>query len=172
MKKLLQLFVIIIPIFIGSQLSIVNCCAQTSNGCIDSLYYNPTPICGSVYEPICACNGKTYRNQCFATSDGVVPGQYTFGPCEPLHYFFFPTLAVDFLNLNISVKAEGTVNIYIFDVYGNIKFFQDYYIGTPYILNLSNFDVSTFDKGVYVLVAETQGYYQLEKFVKIHHGDN
>jgi hypothetical protein len=147
--------------------------AQFSNGCIDSLYINPTPICGSVYEPICACNGKTYRNQCFATSDGVIPGQFSFGPCEPLHFFFYPTLATDYLNIKIATKAEAQVNLYIFDVYGNIKFFQDYYIDfAPFIYPLDNFDVSNFDKGVYVLVIESQGYYQLEKFVKIHHGDN
>ena len=167
MKRILLLFIII-----NCQLSIVNCYAQTSNGCIDSLYINPTPICSSTYEPICGCNGKTYRNQCFATSDGVIPGQYTFGPCEPLHYFFYPTLAIDFLNINISVKVESYANVYIFDVYGNIKFFQDYYIPYPYIFQISNFDISYFDKGVYIMVIESQGYYQIEKFVKVNRGDN
>ena len=147
--------------------------AQTSNGCIDSLYINPTPICGVLYEPICGCNGKTYRNQCFATSDGVIPGQFTFGPCEPMHCFFYPSFAVDYLNIKIATKIESQVNLYIFDVYGNIKLFKDYYIDfPPFILTLDNFDISSFDKGVYVLVTEAQGYYQLDKFVKIHHGDN
>lgn len=167
MKKLLLLFTII-----NCQLSINNCFSQTSNGCVDSLYINPTPLCGSNYEPVCACNGKTYRNQCFATSDGVIPGMYSFGPCEPLHLFLYPSLATEFLNLNISTKTETYVNIFIFDVYGNNMFFQDYYIPMPYILTLPYFNISFLDKGVYIIVAETQGYYVIDRFVKIHRGDN
>lgn len=165
-RSLLLLFVLIFYY----QFTINTCFAQSD--CIDSLYINPNPSCGTLYEPICACNGNTYRNQCFATSDGVIPGQFIFGPCEPLHYYFYPTYAVDFLNISFGVKVESYVNLYIFDAYGNIKFFQDYYVPIPYILNLPNFDISTLNKGVYILVAETQGYYKRQKFVKINHGDN
>lgn len=47
--------------------------------CIDPAKINPDGICTMQYEPVCACDGKTYSNPCMAENAGVT--SYTTGPC-------------------------------------------------------------------------------------------
>jgi len=52
---------------------------QNPEDCIDPKKINPDVACIEIYQPVCACNGKTYPNDCYAQKDGVT--QWTEGEC-------------------------------------------------------------------------------------------
>lgn len=49
------------------------------DGCFNECLVNPNAPCDDVFEPVCACNGNTYENECTALANGF----YVFedGPC-------------------------------------------------------------------------------------------
>lgn len=49
--------------------------------CRDSSFIQPNTVCPTVEQPVCGCNGETYRNACMALSmNGVT--QWRYGPCQ------------------------------------------------------------------------------------------
>ena len=122
---------------------------------------NPGSGCNQDFNPVCGCNGVTYKNQCFAEYATVL--QWNDGPCEPVAVNIFPNPVTNFLFVNVVTQFETNVNIFIFDRNGNIAYSNDLFNVTNEFLTIP---VNNLGHGVYIMMAESNGYAQLLKFVR------
>ena len=131
-------------------------------GCYDSLLVSPGAYCIPDYEPVCACNQKTYRNYCFARIEGFQ--QYENGICETIAFDFTPNPVSNSLAMKLFLRNPGNVNIYVMDLYGKIYFKTSY---NDIVYTSVYLDVSNYEQGVYLIFSETGGEFVVKKFVKV-----
>lgn len=134
----------------------------TSAQCIDTLQFpNLQPPCYPDFIPVCGCDGVTYRNNCYADYATVL--QYTDGPCEHVALDFYPNPVVDILYLTVVTKYESDVNLYIFDRNGIVYYYR-------YLQNITSEQITIpvygFDKGLYIIMAESNGEIELSKIIR------
>lgn len=135
------------------------------NGCTDTTLLLYKKQCPDPYNPVCGCNGNTYRNVCDANNNGVI--SYTNGACGYIDIFFAPIPVLDVLHLNISLKKPDDVYFYIFDLYGKLRYFKIFNISNvdyPFIYDI---DMTAFSLGPYILVAQSSGNIIRREFLKI-----
>lgn len=53
---------------------------EAENECIDESLIDPEAVCYLIYEPVCGCDGKTYSNDCIASTNGVL--SFDLGACN------------------------------------------------------------------------------------------
>ncbi len=140
--------------------------AQTSFGCVDSLLIVVGPNCNYAdYTPTCGCDGTTYRNQCFARSNGLL--QWLDGPCELVDFDFYPNPVAYDLFLTLVTKFDETpVNLYIYDLDGNLYYFDNYQTNAGITRQELILDVSLYERGIYIVMAQVGDYFTIKKFVK------
>lgn len=130
--------------------------------CLDTLRFpNAQPPCLPDFVPVCGCDGVTYQNACYAEYASVL--QYIDRPCDQVAMTVFPNPASEFLYVSLATKYESDVNLYIFDRNGNIYFNQRLFLVNNYTTLIP---LSGFDKGLYIIMAESNGVTKLLKFLK------
>ena len=139
--------------------------AQFWTPCVDTVrQVNEYYPCFNEYEPVCGCNGVTYRNECSAYWQNAV-NLYESGICGEIDIDIVPNyVSYENIKLSVYLKFQGSVNIAIYDVYGMMYYFD----------NISNFiglqkreiPVQSLRHGVYFLVVFHNNEPITRKFVK------
>jgi hypothetical protein len=157
-------------------LTLVFCCtsfvsfAQFGNICVDSNRINPWYNCGPTFQPVCACDAKTYRNECLSYKAAGNNTILYSGVCQNDFFFydFWPNLVHDQFNFYMQLAPQQTANatFTITDVFGNQvynKLLNNLNGDFPYFETVYLVDI---EPGVYFVTIQSQGIFKIRKFVK------
>lgn len=147
-----------------SILLFITCLANAqTNGCVDSLKLKQRMgmYCDPYYQPVCGCDGITYRNVCNADNAGLL--SFGSGICENIAMDINPNPTINDIYIRILTKVETDINFYIFDHFGRLLFVRKFSLTKDvyYPMNLSEWDL-----GIYIIIAETNGDYVYKKINK------
>ena len=133
------------------------------NVCKDSTLASFNQCYGTPFQPICGCDGVTYRNECGALAKGVLLwGQ---GPCEALDFDVRPNPLVDIGYLDIITKQTSDVQVWIFDMFARNKYYFRYPSVFEQTIFPANIDAREFGNGLFFVVLETNGFYKVKRIL-------
>jgi hypothetical protein len=155
--------------FLWFMLAAVNAFSQVTgcvdpNRIVDRFYY-----CSDPYNPVCGCDGNTYRNDCSAKLQYALT-YTTPGPCTNFDYDISPNQVFDILNVKLVKTKPGYFTVNIFDSYGH-QFFTQTYPYSEFSFGVKEFSigVATYLQGIYIIEVVSEGEQQLKKFLKVNY---
>lgn len=154
MRRTLQLSVLFLLLLISG---------RTSAQCIDSLAIQYGFSCDPRYEPVCGCNGYTYRNDCYARNNGLQ--SWSQGICDYIDFDINPNPVQNdgMVYIDAIVRNAGVVTLEIFDHYG-----RQYYVNTYYIPDRMRIylDMRYFPNGLYCIILRNTDGFRVKKIVR------
>ena len=126
--------------------------------CLDSSRIDPYYACFDGFNPVCGCDGMTYRSACAAEHRGGVIN-YISGVCDNFFIDFVPNPVVNYPGeFSAYLKYPGTLVLQIYDSFARIKFSKTYYTSSPeQKIGPDNINFSGFENGIFFVVATVGG---------------
>ena len=142
--------------------------AQFYIPCIDTIRQpNPYYYCDFVYQPVCGCNGVTYRNDCVAYWQNAVNLSDN-GICGDIDVYLIQNLVSEYIEFAIYLKQFGYVSVAVYDVYGMMYYFD----ALPGFVENSGYmqvPVQNLRHGVYFFVIIHNEQAITRKFIRLPH---
>lgn len=132
--------------------------------CYDSTVINRNVSCtGAAYEPLCGCDGVTYRNYCqMYYHHGII--NYQSGICEPMAIDANPNPVVLSMHFTLVLKEKGDAFLRIFDLYGRQWYYRQFYGIDKLIFDI---DMDDFPTGMYFIHGQAERFTLIKPFVKL-----
>ena len=159
-------YIILFSVFLLTLLNILN--AQV---CSYPSLASPMFNCNKEYQPVCGCDGITYRNVCNAQyQNGVF--YWSDGPCNGISFDIIPNFISDQdpqMEFTFAQNKGIPATLYIFDNFGKVIHQQALpaadNFNPPYYQIF--FNLSSYRQGVYIIsITNANGDYIWKKFVK------
>ena len=133
----------------------VNATAQ-NDGCVDEFQKNPTFQCNAPFDPVCACDGVTYFNQCDAYNHGGIVfngNNLSNGVCGDAAMILGQDARDRLVRMFFQFKqGGGNLTFMVVDIYGKIM--RQQFIRSSNELPIPiDIETSTFPPGIYIAYA-------------------
>ena len=145
---------------------------QFTETCVDTNRIDPFYQCnfGPAFDPVCACNAKTYANECVALNRAAAQFVVHGGVCQNELYFveIWPNpvgRSMQFY-MQYADRQEQAASMTIFDAFGNQVYFRLFSRIPSDIPYQESLDMSGLRTGVYVVLIQGGGKYTVKKFLK------
>ena len=126
-----------------------------SDGCVDEFAKNPTFQCWDLFNPVCACDGNTYFNECDAKNHGGILPNTTInsGVCGDAAMFLGQNANDRQLYMFFQFKeGGGNLTFMIVDIYGKIM--KQQFVRSSNNLKIEfTINTSSFPPGIYIAYA-------------------
>lgn len=162
-KLFLKLFLACVILCLPALLQVNKCNAQIF--CQDTLLVNQYFPCVGPYIPVCACNGITYRNECFARQKDGIIGTVVNGICGEFDFDIAPNPPVqnsNILELSLYTTNPNNVEIFIINVYGLTVYRKT--LRNVQNLQREQIDTSNYEKGLHIVMVVVKNKLQTKRF--------
>lgn len=126
--------------------------------CIDTTLIQYGAYCDPRWEPVCGCDGFTYKNDCYARNAGLTNWYY--GICDPVDFDFNPNPPYDYIYVDAMLQVQGTMYVQVYDRFGNVFYFNVFSNVTRYQFQI---DMKSYPTGVYYLYIACDTGYRVKK---------
>ena len=131
--------------------------------CIDSLAVQYGFYCDPRYEPVCGCDGFTYRNDCFARNTGL--RTWNPGICDYIDFDMNPNPVQTYglVTIDVIVKNPGVIYVEVLDHYG-----RTFYLNSFNLIDKYRFDIDfqNYPNGMYIIILRSDDGYRAKKIVR------